>query len=1337
MWSLRQAARTSELAGLDGDGIVTLGYEFVGDAAKVPGVNIEERRRVSRQQIELRACGSASGEPRVELASIGSKPSGVQEGGDGNPWRWLERSERAVLSSGDRISFTKFPPRPPLEGCIFTLTYSSPPPQPPAAIMMASPDDGWNAALVANLTKTEEERALLRLPAATGTHLLAGPPHPAHSSPSRARMDESTQCYSLDASQPMASPSPSVDSPPSQPFAAMGIGMASPAEAEDAAWFVPSETHSPTSGAKRTLDRPPSNSAGRQPSRARHATPPTDLSLAFQQQRSRVAPPQPSGSPCASSRSGSAGTAQGRPGIPSPAIPRALLPAVVRPTAPPQMLPHTAACAAGRATEQQILAESMAAAPMMVASPMAAAPIAAAPIAAAPIAAAPTAAAPSSAHTPFHERFMREAQLSDCAQAPRRGIAAAAAVRGASQSVCSYEMLIHLDSTKVTLLRPRPIIKPSRDHRLLGSAMLLRVRWLRSGAAWAYGGVGAKQEQLGRLDDLRQLLRTPVHVAGRAYAFLKVKDAGKGEDEQIWFVAVAGPPHDLVASAAAGGPSAWWTVARARAVCADFVSGCPTVAKLAARMELALSGTTPALASCRFRVHRELSARDDLQSWAALSSALTALLPSPLFTNDVRVVEVDDIYGVEPDGRWSADPSGKRRLMTDGAGMISLDLVQQMKEGEMAEEWCQMGGVPAVLQVRLWYLGFGGKGTLLTTARLPPRTILVRRSQVKVEGSPPSTSFECSGVVEVVRVQGAPHEASSGQFLVPILEAVGGAPVVDALLAIQAEAKTAVGALLPLVASGQELDDAQAMDIHRALEHYESEYVLPTDMLLAGMDTRDEHLRNRVMEKLLQQMRGIAQGKFLIPESANLMAVADPSDSIPQGAIVVLVGGQAWIERRLVLYKPPGCHPGDARCVEAIAPPRALAEHLDMGVGGQGGLHALILSTRGPRSVADMITGSDLDGDVFAVIRNAAILAHWPAQDAEPWDVSPVAAPKAVCPMDDGHADADAPCEAQCDAVCLRRPSELSEEELQAALIEQYILTTRASDMVRQVATLHKAWASDAGARSDECIELSCLYMAANDAPKAGKLPTVPGRLNKPLPYYLKKDAELSKPHPDTSPQAPALSRLWNAISLHQMARAQCCPERWFDPQLRVSDAGGPSVFEQQNLSAWMSKWAGIVKLYRQRLSKLIPKDGSRWTDAERAEYHEIILDARRQLLNGRDPAWEITDELRAEAAIVYVVVLNDAAWRACGRCHECLAQGRRDARKILSFAWNVCGDILLNQKTRARQLLRRPGFAPPAVDPARQVLRMQRKRRSVARLDAERRTDPTNVMDVDEESPI
>jgi hypothetical protein len=186
-----------------------------------------------------------------------------------------------------------------------------------------------------------------------------------------------------------------------------------------------------------------------------------------------------------------------------------------------------------------------------------------------------------------------------------------------------------------------------------------------------------------------------------------------------------------------------------------------------------------------------------------------------------------------------------------------------------------------------------------------------------------------------------PHEAKSSHFLIPILEAAGGEAMVEALLELQQEAVADAKATHCMVSSGKELSDEQADDLCRGYcDQFEVAYgSTPHEMLMAGMDTRDTYLRERIVKLIKEKLRSIARGKFTLLDSASLMAVADPSGSLEQDQVCVLINGVPRIEERVLIYKAPGCHPGDARCAVAVAPPPALRRHLGLhDTTGQSGL---------------------------------------------------------------------------------------------------------------------------------------------------------------------------------------------------------------------------------------------------------------------------------------------------------------------------------------------------------------------------------------------------------------
>ena len=76
-----------------------------------------------------------------------------------------------------------------------------------------------------------------------------------------------------------------------------------------------------------------------------------------------------------------------------------------------------------------------------------------------------------------------------------------------------------------------------------------------------------------------------------------------------------------------------------------------------------------------------------------------------------------------------------------------------------------------------------------------------------------------------------------------------------------------------------------------------------------------------------------------------------------------------YIDREALLYRHPGLHPGDVRRVRVVPPSDELRRHLE----GVDPCRAagIVFPTRGERSLADEMSGGDLDGDEARTRNNA------------------------------------------------------------------------------------------------------------------------------------------------------------------------------------------------------------------------------------------------------------------------------------------------------------------------------------------------------------------------------
>ena len=121
----------------------------------------------------------------------------------------------------------------------------------------------------------------------------------------------------------------------------------------------------------------------------------------------------------------------------------------------------------------------------------------------------------------------------------------------------------------------------------------------------------------------------------------KTCGAGK-KSEQIWFYAVDGPE-------VAG--HTWMPVEAAKAALADFTS-CKTVAKFAARTELAFSGTTACFYGQAFERWPELR-QQAAGSWEQLNAYLSTHAADLAAASAINVIEIDDLYGARTTRRVS------------------------------------------------------------------------------------------------------------------------------------------------------------------------------------------------------------------------------------------------------------------------------------------------------------------------------------------------------------------------------------------------------------------------------------------------------------------------------------------------------------------------------------------------------------------------------------------------------------------------------------------------------------------------------------------------------------
>ncbi|KAI3862223.1 hypothetical protein MKW92_002363, partial [Papaver armeniacum] len=110
------------------------------------------------------------------------------------------------------------------------------------------------------------------------------------------------------------------------------------------------------------------------------------------------------------------------------------------------------------------------------------------------------------------------------------------------------------------------------------------------------------------------------------------------------------------------------------------------------------------------------------------------------------------------------------------------------------------------------------------------------------------------------------------------------------------------------------------------------------------------------------ELKSLKEGKLPMNDSYYLMGTADPTGILkPNQVCVILESGQ--VSGDILVYKHPGLHFGDIHVLTAT-----YVQELENYVGNAK--YGIFFPIVGPRSIADEIANSDLDGDMYWVCRN-------------------------------------------------------------------------------------------------------------------------------------------------------------------------------------------------------------------------------------------------------------------------------------------------------------------------------------------------------------------------------
>lgn len=304
------------------------------------------------------------------------------------------------------------------------------------------------------------------------------------------------------------------------------------------------------------------------------------------------------------------------------------------------------------------------------------------------------------------------------------------------------------------------------------------------------------------------------------------------------------------------------------------------------------------------------------------------------------------------------------RCFTDGVGVISWEQLR-----EVWKKFSLAGRKHATcIQIRFQ----GVKGMLALDHSLQGKVVKFRESMQKFRESP-------SKDLEVVGAGYKPLPMYLNRQLICILEGLGTHSA--ALLGLQQRALEGLEDMVKLP-----INAARYLEINR----YGTACKLPSLirwLYYIGMDYHEDDFLHHAVEVATRvQLRELKhRARIPVDNAHTLIGVVDETGELPEGHIHVIImkddGLPVQRTGRALITRAPALHPGDVQFVEVDPVPE-----------GSNNIHlhnCIIFSQQGERDLPSMLSGGDLDGDLFSVIFDESL---FPSRIVDPADYPRVTA---------------------------------------------------------------------------------------------------------------------------------------------------------------------------------------------------------------------------------------------------------------------------------------------------------------------------------------------------------
>ncbi|CAN6456713.1 unnamed protein product [Victoria cruziana] len=619
---------------------------------------------------------------------------------------------------------------------------------------------------------------------------------------------------------------------------------------------------------------------------------------------------------------------------------------------------------------------------------------------------------------------------------------------------------------------------------------------------------------------------------------------------------------------------------------------------------------------------------------ARFSLILSKTIQLPVDLRAVNIVFIEDIPCLDDNSRAVLDDDGKPLIHTDGTGFISEDLAlrcpSEVIKGQFEKKKnmlckrrrCGAEDPPLLIQFRLFYMGYAIKGTVLINKMLPPNTIQVRNSMIKVVGDVDADTQSINSF-EIVSTSVHPKKTFLSRYLIALLS-YGGVPK-DFFLELVTDA----------------LDDAKHAysnpysALKAALKYSEMNDVL-VRMLLVGIPLDEPYLQFQLSILLREERKRLKEGKIYISDCYYLMGTVDPTGKLRSNQVcIILDHGQ--IVGEVLVYKHPGLHFGDIHRFSAT-----YIEELPNFVGNSK--FSIFFPAQGPRSAADEMANSDFDGDMYWVSLNSKLLSSF--RSSRPWERPPSAPKQYMKPLPSS-------------------PLELEREIFSAFLANRFHPSntiSMAADSwlvyMDRLLTLGDDCEGERRCLAEKMLRLTNIFYDALDAQKTGKKVEVTKDLKADqYPHYLERD--------NSYISRSVLGMIYDKVKL-STEEDQPPQEIW---QL--------SCFTEEVPGSISKMWIDHYQKYRADMKKAMELTGlSKDNEADRIiqKYKQILYDAA-EYENSIKPANEIFVEARAIYQVVYGYAANS------GTCapdqNASPFESKSGKAGLCSFVWKIAGPAL------------------------------------------------------------